>query len=231
MKCLKSVAVCLALLCLLTGCTPGAEGIPAATTQLAATEDTASKTVLYKNSVRQFLMPVQEHSWERKHRPECVMLHFTSAVMWSKENPFDMDLVRRTFIYYDVSTHYVIDRTGTVYCYVPENRVAWHAGEGTWNNDPKYTNQMNQYAIGIELVGIGSREDMAQYLSDEEYDALNPSWIGYTDAQYESLKKLVLDICGRYDIPLTREYVLGHQDYSPTKNDPGELFDWSRILP
>ena len=95
MKCLKSVAVCLALLCLLTGCTPGTEGTPAVTTQPAATEDTASKTVLYKNSVRQFLMPVQEHSWERKHRPECVMLHFTSAVMWSKENPFDMENISR----------------------------------------------------------------------------------------------------------------------------------------
>ena len=159
------------------------------------------------------------------------MLHFTSAVMIDRENPYQLDKIRRTFVHAGVSVHYIVERDGTVRCYVPENAVAWHAGEGTWMGDEKYTNKLNLYAIGIEILAIGSQNDMAPYLTPEEYAALDPALIGYTDEQYASLKKLVADICSRYEIPMTREYVLGHQDYSPAKTDPGELFDWSRVLP
>ena len=48
---------------------------------------------------------------------------------------------------------------------------------------------------------------------------------------YDALKLLVADICQRNNIPLDREHVIGHQEFSPKKTDPGELFDWSRILP
>ena len=112
-----------------------------------------------------------------------------------------------------------------------EDRVAWHAGKGEWANDEKYTNKMNHYAIGIEIAAIGSQKDMGIYLTEEEYAALDDRFKGFSDAQYDALKLLVEDICARYDIPADRDHVIGHQDYSPSKNDPGELFDWSRILP
>ena len=170
-------------------------------------------------------------SWARKYIPEYVMIHFCSAVVNHRNDPYNMEYVRQTFVDADVSIHYILDRDGTVYCYTSEDRAAWHAGKGTWLDDPKYTNKMNYYSIGIEVVGMGSYSDMSGYLTKKEYEALDPELLGFTDAQYTSLKALVEDICGRYDIPMDRQHIIGHQEYSPKKKDPGELFDWSRIVP
>ena len=186
---------------------------------------------VYSGAVEDFLKPIEEFSWEREHDPEFVMIHFTSAVVEHRDDPFNMEYIRKIFVDYDISIHYIIDREGIVHCYIPEDRVAWHAGKGEFAGDSKYTNQMNQYAIGIEIAATGSQKDMELYLTAEEYAAMDDVLKGYSDAQYDALKLLVEDLCSRYGIPMDRSHVIGHQDYSPAKNDPGELFDWSRILP
>lgn len=186
---------------------------------------------VYEGAVADTLEPLDDFSWEREFAPEIIMIHFTSAVVNHPDDPYNMAHVRQTFVDYGVSIHYIIDRDGTVYSYIPEDRAAWHAGKGEYGGDEKYTNAMNKYAIGIELVGIGSQKDMAQYLTAEEYAALDKSLIGFTDEQYASLRELVEDIGERNGIPLDREHIIGHSDYSKTKTDPGELFDFGRILP
>jgi N-acetyl-anhydromuramyl-L-alanine amidase AmpD len=54
--------------------------------------------------------------------------------------------------------------------------------------------------------------------------------IGYTNEQYEALTALLLDISQRWDIEPDRAHVIGHEEYNPAKPDPGELFDWSRVI-
>lgn len=179
---------------------------------------------------KDYLLPFADFSRKRTQNPEFVMVHFTSAVVLSKDDPYNMDTIRSIFADYKVSVHYIIDRDGTILCYIPEDLVAYHAGYGTWNDDPKYTDSLNDYAIGIEVAAIGSASDMVQYLTAEEYEKLSPELIGYTNAQYEALKNLVADICARNDIPMDRAHVIGHEEYSPKKTDPGELFDWERLL-
>jgi N-acetylmuramoyl-L-alanine amidase len=179
---------------------------------------------------KDYLLPLDVFSRAREHAPEFVMIHFTSAVVLSKDDPYNKELVRGIFTDYEVSVHYIIDRDGNIDCYVPEELVAYHAGRGEWNNDEKYTNKLNDYSIGIEIMAIGSQNDMAQYMSASEYNKLNPEFIGYTDAQYDSLKLLVKDICDRNNIPMDRQHIIGHEEYSPAKTDPGELFDWERLL-
>ncbi len=178
----------------------------------------------------QYLEPLEDFSWEREFAPEYVMIHFTSAVVLSKSDPYNMKSVRKIFEDSGVSIHYIIDRDGEIYCYIPETRAAWHAGKGTFAADGRLTNAMNKYSIGIELVAIGSARDMAQYLSANEYAALDKSLIGYTDAQYESLSLLVKDVCKRNQIAFDREHIIGHSEYKEQKSDPGELFDWARIF-
>ena len=39
------------------------------------------------------------------------------------------------------------------------------------------------------------------------------------------------DICSRYGIPMDRQHVIGHEEYSSHKTDPGQLFDWSKLIP
>lgn len=231
-----------AAMLVLSGCRQSSqpEITPPATTAAATTEATTIATTqpapitVYPGAVEDYLGETgdgYDFSWEQLYPPEYVMIHFCSAVVNHRDDPYNMEYVRQTFIDADVSIHYIVDRDGTVYCYVPENRTAWHAGKGEWLGDEKYTNKMNLYSIGIELVGMGSMEDMSPYLTKKEYQALDPSLLGFTDAQYTSLKALVQDICQRNDIPMTREFVIGHEEYNPKKNDPGQLFDWSRIIP
>lgn len=177
-----------------------------------------------------FLTPVEDYSWEREYKPEYVVIHFTSAVVISKEDPYNMETVRGIFEDNGLSIHYIIDREGNVLCYMPEDRAAWHAGKGTYGDDERLTNLMNKYSIGIELLAIGSEKDMAQYLTPAEYNALDGSLIGFTDEQYDTLGRLIKDICERNEIPFDSEHIIGHDMYNPEKNDPGELFDWDKLF-
>ena len=186
---------------------------------------------VYSDAIEYFLEPFDDCSWDRSGNVEFIMLHFTSAIVEHRDDPFNMQYIRQTFLDYKISVHYIIDRDGTIYCYMPENRAAWHAGYGEWNNDPKYTNDINPYSIGIELLAIGSESDMSTYLTSEEYAQINDDWKGFTDAQYKALNPLIDDLCERYDVPRDKEHIIGHEEFSPSKNDPGELFDWNKIVP
>jgi len=233
-KCLFPLLL-IGLVCLLTlGChrENPPESIEESSTDHVISSDTEPPVgdILSPLAVPDYLTPAEDFSWAREVPPEFIMLHFSSNVVADRENPYGLESVRTIFIENGLSTHYFIDRDGTVYGYVPENRVAWHAGRGSYADDDRLTDNMNHYAIGIELMAIGSREDMAKYLTAEEYDTLDPSLVGYTEAQYAALAVLLPDICARHGIPFDREHVIGHQDYRPSKTDPGELFDWARVV-
>ena len=158
-------------------------------------------------------------------------MHFASNVVANRENPYIMDDIYEIFRESQSSAHYFIDRDGTVHYAVPEERAVWHAGRGYLEDFPQYTNRLNHHSIGIELLAIGSQKDMAQFLTAEEYAALNPDLIGFTDAQYDALNELVNDVLERYPAILpNRRHIIGHSEYSTTgKTDPGELFDWLRL--
>lgn len=237
--------IILLLLCtvLLAGCTDAPPEVTTAATEaptvpttqatepIASTVPTEPPIVMYADAVEAYLLPLEEYSWERIAEPQFIMLHFTSNVVNDRNDPFNMDAIRQIFVDYNLSVHYIIARDGTVYCYTPEDRVAWHAGAGEFMNDPKYTNDLNQYAIGIEMAAIGTQEEMAQYLTEEEYNALDEGLLGFSEAQYLALERLIHDLCVRYGIPMDRQHIIGHDEYSPTKTDPGDLFDWDRLFP
>ena len=235
---MKKLWVLLALAgVLLCGCVPEpVENPPETTTQATTVETTVETTVaekitVYEGAIEYFLGEITDYSWEQEFPPEYVMIHFCSAVVNHRDDPYNHEYVRQTFTDAGVSIHYIIDREGQIFCYIPEDRSAWHAGYGTWLNDEKYTNKMNKYSIGIELMGMGTYEEMSGYLHKWEYNKIPKEHLGYTDAQYVSLKALVEDICQRHDIPLDKDHIIGHEEFSPKKNDPGDLFDWSRIIP
>lgn len=227
------VCMCLIFSLLLSSCSKSNEESTEAFAEETEIETTKveiwQKETVYENAVKDYL-PFETSSWEREYAPEMVMIHFTSAVVLSLDDPYNKDMVKGIFEDYEIGINYVIDRDGTVLCYLPENRAAWHAGSGEFGGVEKYTNDLNRYSIGIEVLAMGSKADMEQYISGYDYDNLNPDFYGYTDAQYESLKLLVEDICDRYSIPKDRQHIIGHEEYSPDKTDPGELFDWSKIV-
>jgi N-acetyl-anhydromuramyl-L-alanine amidase AmpD len=111
-----------------------------------------------------------------------------------------------------VSAHYLIRSSdGQVTQMVKDKDVAWHAGN--W-----YT---NMHSIGIEHEGFA---------------ADGGSW--YTEAMYQSSAKLVKYLAKKYNIPLDREHIIGHEQFAgitPSKNaamhtDPGPYWDWQHYM-
>jgi N-acetylmuramoyl-L-alanine amidase len=107
-----------------------------------------------------------------------------------------------------VSAHYTIDRDGTVYAHVPEERRAWHAGLSWWRG----VRNVNARSIGIEIVNPG-----------HEF-----GYVPFTDDQTASVIDLASGILKRHPIPARNG--VGHSDVAPArKQDPGELFPWARL--
>ena len=165
---------------------------------------------------------------------DMVMLHFCSDVIQNPDNPFSLERITEIFTSVTVSAHYLIDRDGTVYRFVPEDKAAFHAGRGTVPWLPERHNNLNEFTIGIEMFNIGSAEDMKIFMSKAKYEEFarkHPQFIGYTDAQYAALNGLLADIRSRHPaIKLDRRHIVGHSEYAgPRRTDPGTTFDWTRI--
>lgn len=170
------------------------------------------------------------HSEPRSGDATHIVIHFSSNALHKPENPYVVDDIYHIFLDAGVSTHYLIDRDGTIYQFVDEKRVAWHAGKGSLPGYPEYTDKLNHYSIGIELLGIGTEEEMKEINPGINYSKINPSFIGFTDAQYHTLRTLINDIISRHlAISFDRKHIIGHSDYTTRKPDPGVLFDWSKI--
>ena len=104
-----------------------------------------------------------------------------------------------------VSAHVLIRRDGQVIQYVPFGARAWHAGVSEYRGRAG----CNDFSIGIELEGVDD--------------------IPYTDAQYESLLRVVRALLAAYP-SLSAQHIAGHSDIAPgRKTDPGEVFDWGRL--
>jgi AmpD protein len=105
-----------------------------------------------------------------------------------------------------VSAHYVIARDGALYQLVAEDKRAWHAGVSKmpWKDD--FRPRVNDFSIGIELVG-------------------EPS-VSFTEAQYVILQAVITEVAARHPI----KNLVGHEHIAPErKTDPGAAFDWPRM--
>lgn len=108
----------------------------------------------------------------------------------------------------EVSSHYMIDEAGQIFCLVEEAQRAWHAGVSEWQG----RTDINSHSIGIELVNPG-----------HEF-----GYQPFPEPQIQALVELCHDIFSRHDIK--PEYILGHEDVAPgRKKDPGELFPWKEL--
>lgn len=180
--------------------------------------------------INNYYLPSQ-NSKVRTEKVTHVMIHFISNASIKPQDPYKIQDIYRIFVNSGVSSHYMIGRDGAIYRLVGEDRVAFHAGKGSLPGFPTHRNKMNEYSIGIELLAIGTRDEMLPVMSGKKYDLIAPFNIGYTDAQYRSLNYLLNDILKRHpSVQRNRKHIVGHDEYAPgRKTDPGKLFDWSRI--
>ncbi|WP_172371506.1 N-acetylmuramoyl-L-alanine amidase [Sporosarcina jiandibaonis] len=230
--------ILLATLFLIAGCsneTTKAEDIPTLRIGQASNKGTgnlnfASPMTITSIPTINYLLP-QKNSEDRITPITHIVFHFTSNAAQKPEDPYNPNDIRETFVDYGISAHYMIGREGEIYLLVPENRIAHHAGEGDLKDFPHYKDQLNKYSIGIEMLAIGTKEEMNSMVPANIYDSIPGLHIGFTEAQYQSLRRLVNDIVNRNPaIKKDRAHIIGHDEYAPSrKTDPGSLFSWSEI--
>lgn len=142
---------------------------------------------------------------ERKNSIDMIVIHATAT-----------DTLDETFSYLihsaapnRVSAHYVIDRDGTVYRLVDEQKRAWHAGVSAWDGKT----DINSCSVGIEFQCPACDDELGDF----------------TPEQLQAGVLLCRDICKRYGI--TAHNVVRHSDIAPDrKKDPGFLFPWDDFV-
>ncbi|WP_436847327.1 N-acetylmuramoyl-L-alanine amidase [Streptomyces buecherae] len=111
-----------------------------------------------------------------------------------------------------VSWHYTLRASdGHIAQHVPTKDVGWHAGN--W--------YVNAKSVGLEHEGFLTAPD---------------AW--YTEAMYRSSARLVRYLARRYDVPLDRQHILGHDNVPGTvtssirgmHTDPGPYWDWAHYF-
>ena len=109
------------------------------------------------------------------------------------------------------SAHYVVGRKGAVAQCVHNADIAWHAG--WWKTNKK--------SIGIEHEG---------YIG-------NPK--SFTKRMYHSSARLSAYLCGRYNIPIDRRHIIGHNEVPGCSGpgggidchtDPGRYWNWDKYM-
>ncbi|RYF20081.1 MAG: N-acetylmuramoyl-L-alanine amidase [Oxalobacteraceae bacterium] len=140
-----------------------------------------------------------------ERQPKILVLHYTVL---------SLDEVFEIFTGGHVSSHYTVDRDGSIYQHVDEGAAAHHAGISFW-----HLSSLNQSSIGIEIVNRGHTDVWAADGKVEKY------WEPFTEIQISKVALLGLDIVRRYQIdPFD---VIGHADIAPQrKEDPGLAFPW-----
>jgi hypothetical protein len=146
------------------------------------------------------------HVHRKRSAIRIVVVHvtessFASTVAWFR-NPRS-----------GVSAHYVVGRDGQVVHMVPDDEIAWHAGNHWYN----------AHSIGVEDEGIVEVPGT------------------FTDAEYRASASVVAGLLHRYGIPADRRHVIGHNQvpdpYHPGlyggydhHSDPGPSWNWTLYM-
>jgi N-acetyl-anhydromuramyl-L-alanine amidase AmpD len=102
----------------------------------------------------------------------------------------------------NASTHYSVEKDGSVVYMVDEKNIAWHGGS-----------KVNDWSIGIEVTGFAVHNGKSAYTHKKQP-------IGLGMKQVNALAKLVANICKRNKIPLDRNHIFGHAHTGGCKKDP-----------
>jgi N-acetylmuramoyl-L-alanine amidase len=137
--------------------------------------------------------------------PKILVLHYTVLYL---------DEILEMFTEGHVSSHYTVDRDGSIYQHVDDGAAAYHAGISFW-----HLSSINQSSIGIEIVNRGHTDVWAADGKIKKY------WEPLSEVQISKVALLGLDIVQRHQIaPFD---VIGHADIAPQrKEDPDLAFPW-----
>lgn len=135
---------------------------------------------------------------------DTIIIH--SCYAPESKDPFLLEESIKLFCQYEVAPHYIIERNGSITQTVSEDARAYHAGESKLPFPDDNREIVNDFSIGIELIG----NDL----------------LPFEEAQYNALIDLIKNILSRRPI----KNILGHEHIAPErKKDPGVQFQWDKI--
>lgn len=209
-----------------------------------AIEESVSQINLVKQK------PLSKGQWisEKVDKKQIVLHHSVSSSSDSIVNGWNANKDR-------VGTSYSIDKDGTINQHFPDDEWAYHLYVNAAGNrvDRKYKRRdeiLNKESIGIELVSLGGLtykngewysvynkvvpiKDV--YVLEEKYRGFK-AFEKYTDEQIVSLKKLILQLSTKYNIPITKftfnlsnealSSVPGLYTHVNYRSDKSDLFDY-----
>ncbi|WP_405559679.1 N-acetylmuramoyl-L-alanine amidase [Streptomyces sp. NBC_01180] len=149
-------------------------------------------------------------NYDTADRPHTAKIKY--IVLHDTEETFDKTLQIFQDPHSQTSAHYVVrSGDGHVAQMVKDKDIAWQAGN--W--------YINQQSIGIEQEGVATE---------------GSKW--FTPAMYRSTAALVRYLAAKYDIPLDRQHIIGHDNVPPTSTsgtaamhwDPGPYWDWDYFM-
>jgi N-acetyl-anhydromuramyl-L-alanine amidase AmpD len=154
--------------------------------------------------------PADYGNYDHANRPKDMKIKY--IVVHDTEGSYQsaIDHFQDTKSY--VSCNYVVRSTdGDVTQMVHNEDVSWCAGD--W--------YVNMHSINIEHEGFAAQ---------------GSTW--YTEAMYQASAKLVRYLANKYNIPLDREHIIGHDEVptvSPSRMagqhwDPGPYWDWNHYM-
>lgn len=198
------------------------------------------------------VIPQTNYLKGRAREIDTIVIHYTAGITIQDALDVFSDPTRQ------VSAHYIMGKDGEVVQAVDEKDTAYHAGGCSKTLCTLGSEYMNSRSIGIEVVNQGYNcgtlksdgtcpvgceksikscwADKAENSLDKNYDKtkceITPRcWEPYPKEQWGALVKLAADIIRRNPgIKLDREHIVGHEEISYIKNDPGPLFDLDKFI-
>ncbi|WP_316802616.1 N-acetylmuramoyl-L-alanine amidase [Pedobacter nototheniae] len=131
-------------------------------------------------------------------KPNFVIIHHTA------QDSLAQTIKTFTLTRTGTSAHYVIGRDGKVVQMVNDYLRANHAGVSKWGKDT----DLNSSSIGIEMDNNGTTDI-------------------WTDAQINSLIKLLATLKKKYNIPTAN--FIGHADIAPKRKPDPNNFPWKKL--
>ncbi len=147
--------------------------------------------------------------------PKIVVLHWTANMSFNKSfnrlNPPTLfsdrkDILKASTL--NVSSHFMVDRDGTIYRLMPENYMARHVIG------------LNYYSIGIE--NVGGKNNRKEDLTKAQLES-NIKLIRYLKDKYPTIEKII----GHYEyrkLENSKYWLELDSSYRTEKRDPGKKF-------
>ncbi|PER94275.1 N-acetylmuramoyl-L-alanine amidase [Bacillus cereus] len=122
--------------------------------------------------IQELLLPLQ-NSKERTKAITHIMAYYTSNMDKNPQDPYNVNDIYDRLHDKGLSTHYMIDRSGTIFKLTNENRVAFHVNKDTIPSypsvSPANSEKIEQGSIGIVLLRSGTGDEMPDVLTNEQY--------------------------------------------------------------